>query len=93
MATEAWQADALAEAADSARALGADVALLDTAAVRAAVHSPTYLAGLRDAAGCATVDPARLAWGLRRACLEAGRGIYEHTKQVLAQRAAKASRK
>ncbi len=79
VATEAWQADALAEAADSARALGADVALLDTAAVRAAVHSPTYLAGLRDAAGCATVDPARLAWGLRRACLEAGVRIYEHT--------------
>ena len=79
MATEAWQADALAEAAASARTLGADVALLDAVAVRDAVHSPTYLAGLRDAAGCATVDPARLAWGLRRACLEAGVRIYEHT--------------
>ena len=29
--------------------------------------------------GCATVDPARLAWGLRRACLAAGVRIYEHT--------------
>ena len=77
VATEAWQADALAEAAASARTLGADVALLDTAAVRDAVHSPTYLAGLRDAAGCATVDPARLAWGLRRACLAAGVRLYE----------------
>jgi glycine/D-amino acid oxidase-like deaminating enzyme len=79
VATRAWQADALAEAAGSARALGADVALLGTEAVRAAVNSPTYLAGLWDKDGCATVDPARLAWGLRRACLEAGVRIYEHT--------------
>ncbi|MGH3396618.1 MAG: NAD(P)/FAD-dependent oxidoreductase [Streptosporangiaceae bacterium] len=79
VATQAWQADALAEAAGSARALGADVALLGTEAVRAAVHSPTYLAGLWDKDGCATVDPARLAWGLRRACLQAGVRIYEHT--------------
>ena len=79
VATQAWQADALAEAAGSARALGADVALLGPEAVRAAVHSPTYLAGLWDKDSCATVDPARLAWGLRRACLEAGVRIYEHT--------------
>ncbi len=79
VATRAWQADALAEAAGSARALGVDVALLGTEAVRAAVNSPTYLAGLWDKDGCATVDPARLAWGLRRACLEAGVRIYEHT--------------
>ena len=25
------------------------------------------------------VEPGRLAWGLRRACLEAGVRIYEHT--------------
>ena len=43
------------------------------------MHSPTYLGGLWDTAGCAIVDPARLAWGLRRACLEAGVRIYEHT--------------
>ena len=29
--------------------------------------------------GCATLDPARLAWGLRRACLAAGVRIYEHS--------------
>ncbi len=79
VATQAWQADALAEAADTARGLGVDVALLGSEAVRAVVHSPTYLAGLLDRSGCATVDPARLAWGLRRACLEAGVRIYEHT--------------
>src|SRR5262249_53198801 len=43
------------------------------------VNSPTYLGGLWDRDGCATVDPARLAWGIRRACLAAGVRIYEHT--------------
>jgi glycine/D-amino acid oxidase-like deaminating enzyme len=32
-----------------------------------------------DRDGCAIVDPARLAWGLRRACLEAGVRIYEQS--------------
>jgi glycine/D-amino acid oxidase-like deaminating enzyme len=79
VATQPWQADALAAAADSAGSLGAGLTLLDGQATRAVVRSPTYLAGLLDAGGCATVDPARLAWGLRRACLEAGVRIYEHT--------------
>ncbi len=79
VATQPWQADALAEAAQAARGLGIDAELLDAGQVRAEVNSPTYLAGLWDRDGCATVDPARLAWGLRRACLAAGVRIYEHT--------------
>jgi glycine/D-amino acid oxidase-like deaminating enzyme len=79
VATEPWQAENLAQAADAARRLGYDVELLDGDAVRREVNSPTYLAGLWDRSGCATLDPARLAWGLRRACLLAGVRIYEHT--------------
>jgi glycine/D-amino acid oxidase-like deaminating enzyme len=79
VASAGWQADALRESAVAARALGASIRLLDTAEVRAEVNSPRYLAGLWDVAGSATVDPARLAWGLRRACLAAGVRIYEHT--------------
>jgi glycine/D-amino acid oxidase-like deaminating enzyme len=79
VATEPWQAENLAHAADAARRLGQDVELLDAEAVRREVNSPTYLAGLWDRRGCATLDPARLAWGLRRACLLAGVRIYEHT--------------
>jgi glycine/D-amino acid oxidase-like deaminating enzyme len=79
VATQDWQAEGLRGAAAAARELGAEVTLLDEARVRAAVHSPTYLGGLWDTGGCAIVDPARLAWGLRRACLAAGVRIYEHT--------------
>ena len=54
---------------------------LDAAAVRQVVDSPTYLAG-RLEQGTATVDPARLAWGLARAAEEAGVRIAEHTPLV-----------
>jgi glycine/D-amino acid oxidase-like deaminating enzyme len=79
VATQPWQAEGLRETAEIAARLGAAPRLLDADAVRAEVNSPTYLAGLWDADGCATVDPARLAWGLRQACLDAGVRIYEHT--------------
>jgi glycine/D-amino acid oxidase-like deaminating enzyme len=79
VATAPWQAGALRETATAARELGADARLLDAAELQASVHSPTYLGGLWDASGCAILDPARLAWGLRRACLDAGVRIYEHT--------------
>jgi glycine/D-amino acid oxidase-like deaminating enzyme len=79
VATQPWQLAGLRETAAQATALGAEVRLLDTASVRAELNSPTYLGGLWDVDGCATVDPARLAWGLRRACLDAGVRIFEHS--------------
>jgi glycine/D-amino acid oxidase-like deaminating enzyme len=79
VATQPWQAEGLRETAELAARLGAAARLLDAEAVRAEVDSPTYLAGLWDADGCATLDPARLAWGLRQACLDAGVRICEHT--------------
>lgn len=79
VATQPWQLDGLAQTADAASRLGADVRLLDARQVRAQLNSPAYLGGLWDTRGCAMIDPARLAWGLRRACLAAGVRIYEHT--------------
>ncbi|WP_055694528.1 NAD(P)/FAD-dependent oxidoreductase [Streptomyces prasinopilosus] len=55
------------------------VDLLDTDAVRAQVDSPTFLAGLWDRRGVAMLHPAKLAWGLKRACLALGVRVYEHT--------------
>jgi glycine/D-amino acid oxidase-like deaminating enzyme len=72
--------EGLAESAEAARRHGEDVELLDREAVRAEVDSPTYLAGLLARGGGALVDPARLAWGLRRAALEDGARIFEGTR-------------
>jgi glycine/D-amino acid oxidase-like deaminating enzyme len=79
VATAPWQLAGLRETAQLAAGLGKASRLLDAAQVRAEVDSPTYLGGLWDTAGCATVDPARLAWGLRQACLDAGVRLYEDT--------------
>jgi glycine/D-amino acid oxidase-like deaminating enzyme len=71
------EADDLAELAALMTEAGHDVTLLDADAVRAQVASPTYAAGLWDRTGCAMVEPARLAWGLRQAVLDAGVRVYE----------------
>jgi glycine/D-amino acid oxidase-like deaminating enzyme len=78
VATQPWQLDGLRETSDLAARLGSGARILDGETVRAELNSPTYLGGLWDADGCAIVDPAKLAWGLRRACLDAGVRIFEH---------------
>jgi glycine/D-amino acid oxidase-like deaminating enzyme len=72
---EAW----LEEEADLRRAHGHEVALLDAVAARAEVASPTYRGALWDRTGAATLDPGRLAAGLREAAVRAGVRIHEHT--------------
>ncbi|WP_248960599.1 NAD(P)/FAD-dependent oxidoreductase [Sphaerisporangium perillae] len=79
VATEPWQLDGMAEEAGIARELGIEHRLLDQEQVRAEVNSPTYVGGQWDRDGCAMIDPARLAWGLREACLSLGVRIYEHS--------------
>ncbi|MFD5143395.1 NAD(P)/FAD-dependent oxidoreductase [Streptomyces sp. NPDC058401] len=53
---------------------------LDADALRAEVDSPTFLGGIWDRDGVAMLNPAKLAWGLKRACLELGVRIYENTR-------------
>ena len=74
VATEPHQVGWLEEAAAAGEGT-----FLDEAQVRSEVHSPTYLAGLFDAGGCAIVNPGKLAIELSRACERAGVHIYEHT--------------
>ncbi len=72
VATEPYQVDELrAETSGE---------FLDREAVYAQVHSPTYLAGRWERRNTALVDPARLAWGLARACEQLGVRIVEHTR-------------
>ena len=89
VATAHWQLRELRESAAAAARRGLDVVLLDTASVRAEVDSPTYLGGVWDRTGCAMVDPARLVWGLRRACLSLGVRLYENSpvERITATRA------
>ncbi|MGX6603150.1 NAD(P)/FAD-dependent oxidoreductase [Micromonosporaceae bacterium Da 78-11] len=90
VATAEWQWRELVESHAQEAARGLDVQLLDREQVRAEVDSPTYLGGLWDRDGCAMVDPARLVWGLRRACLQLGVRFYENTPvdKITANRAA-----
>lgn len=82
VATQPWQLDALRDAAELAARVGTPARLLDAAAVRAELDSASYLGGLWDTAGCALVDPARLASGLLRACVTAGVRVHEDTPVV-----------
>ena len=56
------------------------ISFLDRDAIRSEVASPTYVAGRWDRTGTALVNPAQLAWGLARACEEAGVRIFESTQ-------------
>ncbi|GAA2884860.1 NAD(P)/FAD-dependent oxidoreductase [Microbacterium esteraromaticum] len=53
---------------------------LDQDAVRAEVHSPTYLAGNWDRNGCAMIHPAKLAVELARVATELGVVIHEQSR-------------
>jgi glycine/D-amino acid oxidase-like deaminating enzyme len=79
VATAPWQLDGVEEQAATARALGHDVEVLDADGIRRELDSPTLVGGLKVNTGNALLEPGRLAWGLRRACLDAGVRIYEQT--------------
>lgn len=79
VATAEHQVADLRSYAEALRGAGHRGEFLDTSAVRARVDSPTYLAGIFEPDATAMVEPARLAWGLRRHCLALGVEIYEQT--------------
>lgn len=80
VATAPHQVGWLREGIDAAQRFGHDVTFLDRDGVRAEVDSPTYLAGAWHRDRVALLDPARLAWGLRAACLSRGVRIHENTR-------------
>jgi glycine/D-amino acid oxidase-like deaminating enzyme len=79
VAVEPHQVEWLQEGVEQARRFGHDAVFLDRDAVRAEVDSPTYLAGAWHRDRVAMLDPARLAWGLRSACIAAGVRLAENT--------------
>ncbi|WP_338701076.1 FAD-dependent oxidoreductase [Streptomyces sp. Q6] len=81
VATQPHQVAELREFYEELREAGlADgLELLDGEATREQVGSPTFLGALYDPDGVAMLHPAKLAWGLKRACLDLGVRIYENT--------------
>ena len=75
-----WQMDDMVEEARLRNEMGDHVLVLSRDEVRARVNSPSYHGGIFDPDGTALVDPARLVWGLERACLSLGVAIYENSK-------------
>ena len=80
VAVKPWQLADLHREAELRNAMGDHVLTLDREETQARVNSPTYLGATFDPDGTALVDPARLVWGLERACISLGVEIFEHTK-------------
>ena len=80
VATRPHEVPGLAADAALARSHGHDVLVLGREELRAEVASPTYLGGVWHRDRTVLLDPARLAWGLRSACLSLGVRVYEHTR-------------
>ncbi|MBI5842656.1 MAG: FAD-dependent oxidoreductase [Chloroflexi bacterium] len=79
VATEPYQVDELRSSPEITAKYNYPVEWIEQDKLRSMVNSPTYLGGLIDR-NVAFVNPARLAWGLRRACLEVGVRLFERTQ-------------
>ncbi|SDO50287.1 Glycine/D-amino acid oxidase [Nakamurella panacisegetis] len=79
VATESYQIGDLAADYERMLDFGDDAELLDQAATRALVNSPTYLGAVNGRDKTVLVDPARLVWGLADACESLGVKIMENT--------------
>jgi glycine/D-amino acid oxidase-like deaminating enzyme len=66
VASEPWHLDEIEEMRVVGSRFGEKSLLLDRAAMRTRLDSPTYLGGLFSPDGTAIINPAKLAWGLRR---------------------------
>jgi glycine/D-amino acid oxidase-like deaminating enzyme len=68
IANEEWQIEGLVDEANLRNSFGDNVEVLGQEEIQARVNSPLSKAALWDPDGTALVDPARLVWGLERAC-------------------------
>jgi len=79
VALEEWQMASMVEEAELRNSFGDNVELLTKDQIQARIKSPLYKGALWDPDGTAMVDPARLVWGLERACISLGVKIFENT--------------
>jgi len=67
---------------DLCRRYGYDAELLDATGLRSQLDSPYYHGGVWVRSDAGVVNPAKLAWGLKRVAIELGTRIYEHSPMV-----------
>jgi glycine/D-amino acid oxidase-like deaminating enzyme len=79
VATEPWQIGSLHRELKLRQSFDDEIDFLTEEQLRARIKSPRFFGALWDEDGTALVDPARLVWGLERACLSLGVLIFEHT--------------
>ncbi len=77
VATEQWHIGEIEETLALLHRYGQSAEVLDRSAMSGRVNSPTYLAGLFVPGGTAIMNPARLAWGLRRVAEQLGVVMYD----------------
>ena len=80
VAVTSWQLEGMQAEANLRNKYGDNVEFLTQEEVQSRVKSPTYVGALFDHDGTALVDPARLVWGLEKACISLGVKIYENSK-------------
>ncbi len=79
MASESHQVDELKEELEIAKRFNIAYEYYEGSQVQQIVKSPLFIAGLNLPGCSALVNPAQLAWGLRKACLDLGVEIYEQS--------------
>jgi glycine/D-amino acid oxidase-like deaminating enzyme len=79
VATEAWHLDEIRETQAMHHRYNQKAVVLDRQAMSTRVKSPTYLGGLYVPDGSAIVNPARLAWGLRRVAEALGVTMHDES--------------
>jgi len=78
IATEPYLLDAFKEIINLAKPYDLGFQYLDKDQIQKIVKSPIFIGGIKRF-DSSIVNPAQLAWGLRKACLDMGVRIYENT--------------
>jgi len=79
MASEPYQVEELKAEMEISARYNIKSEFHDSQRVQEIVRSPMFIAGLNHPNHAALVNPAHLAWGLRKACLDLGIRLYEHS--------------
>lgn len=82
VATEPWHVEEINKTQAMHRRFAQSAEFLDRSTVRERVNSPTYLAGLYVPDKTAIINPAQLAWGLRRVVEDLGVVLYDDSRVI-----------